>query len=74
MKGKNIHIVPSGDVWKVKQDGCKRSSGNFPTQKQAINRGIDLAIKGGKELAIHGLDGKIRQKNSYGNDPHPPKG
>nr|MDC2856665.1 DUF2188 domain-containing protein [Ningiella sp. W23] len=26
------------------------------------------------ELYVHGKDGKIREKNSYGNDPHPPKG
>lgn len=74
MKTKSIHVVPGNNGWKVKQAGCQRSSGNFATQKQAIDRGRELAIKGGKELAIHGLDGKIRQKNSYGNDPYPPKG
>ena len=24
------------------------------------------------ELVIHGINGKIRDKDSYGNDPHPP--
>jgi hypothetical protein len=23
---------------------------------------------------IHGEDGRIRERNSYGNDPYPPKG
>jgi hypothetical protein len=23
---------------------------------------------------IHGENGRIRERNSYGNDPHPPKG
>jgi hypothetical protein len=25
-------------------------------------------------LYIHGQDGRIRERNSYGNDPYPPKG
>ena len=73
--GKQIHIVHQDDQWKIKQDGAKHSSGNFPTQKEAIERGRDLAIKQGKELTIHRKDnGRIREKNSYGNDPYPPKG
>lgn len=26
------------------------------------------------ELFIHGTNGRIRGRNSYGNDPYPPKG
>ncbi|MDE0092409.1 MAG: DUF2188 domain-containing protein, partial [Oligoflexia bacterium] len=26
------------------------------------------------ELSIHGRNGRIREKNSYGSDPFPPKG
>nr|WP_084389162.1 DUF2188 domain-containing protein [Fusibacter sp. 3D3] len=26
------------------------------------------------ELVIHRPNGQIREKNSYGNDPYPPKG
>jgi hypothetical protein len=26
------------------------------------------------EHLIHGTDGQIRERNSYGNDPNPPKG
>jgi len=26
------------------------------------------------ELIIHKMDGTIGERNSYGNDPHPPKG
>ena len=28
----------------------------------------------GTELYIHGRDGRIRERSSYGADPHPPKG
>lgn len=73
--GKNIHVVPNSQGgWSTKQENSQRSSGNFDTQKQAIERAIEIAKNQGKEVAIHGVDGKIRQKNSYGNDPYPPIG
>ncbi len=72
--GKNIHVVHDGEQWKVKQDNAMRSSGNFETQREAIDRARQIAQNKGQEVAIHGLDGRIRAKHSYGNDPYPPKG
>ncbi|MGN0281351.1 MAG: DUF2188 domain-containing protein [Prevotella sp.] len=74
MTGKNIHVVHNGDQWKVKQEHAQRSSGIFRTQQEAFVRAREIAIKNGQEVAIHGLDGRIREKHSYGNDPYPPKG
>lgn len=72
--GKNIHVVHDGNQWKVKQENATRSSGNFATQKEAFERARQIAQNNGQEVAIHGLDGRIRDKHSYGNDPYPPKG
>lgn len=72
--GKNIHVVHDGEQWKVKQENVMRSSGNFGTQREAIDRARQIAQNNGQEVAIHGLDGRIRAKHSYGNDPYPPKG
>ena len=72
--GKNIHVVHDGEQWKVKQENAMRSSGNFGTQREAIDRARQIAQNNGQEVAIHGLDGRIRSKHSYGNDPCPPKG
>lgn len=72
--GKNQHVIKSDNVWKVKGEGNSRSSGNFKTQKDAIARARDLAKKAKSEVVIHGVNGKIRDRNSYGNDPYPPKG
>jgi uncharacterized protein YdaT len=72
--GKNIHVVHDGEQWKVKQENAMRSSGNFETQREAIDRARQIAQNKGQEVAIHGLDGRIRAKHSYGNDPYPPKG
>lgn len=72
--GKNIHVVHDGEQWKVKQENAMRSSGNFGTQREAIERARQIAQNNGQEVAIYGLDGRIREKHSYGNDPYPPKG
>lgn len=72
--GKNIHVVHDGEQWKVKQENAMRSSGNFGTQREAIDRARQIAQNNGQEVAIHGLDGRIREKHSCGNDPYPPKG
>ena len=45
----------------------------FDTQAEAIQRGKDLARKAAADLTIMGRDGKIRSKDSYGNDPLPPR-
>ena len=71
---KNQHVTPHGSDWQVKGAGNKRATVVVPTQKQAINIARGIAINKGSEVVIHGTDGKIRQKNSYGNDPFPPKG
>ena len=72
--GKNIHVVHDGEQWKVKQENAMRSSGNFGTQREAIDRARQIAQNNGQEVAIHCLDGRIREKHSYGKDPYPPKG
>lgn len=68
------HVVPTGGRWAVRKAGSPKASQTFATQKDAVNRGRTLAKKQKTELYIHGQDGKIRERNSYGNDPHPPKG
>jgi hypothetical protein len=66
---KNVHVVPHDDMWAVKKDGVDRATRVTNTQKEAIDIGRELAKKNQSELLIHGQNGKIREKNSYGNDP-----
>ncbi len=72
--GKNVHIVPRDDGWAVKKEGNDRASSVHPTQREAIDAGRDAARREASELLIHGQDGRIRERDSYGNDPYPPKG
>lgn len=75
MYKQNEHVTKRGDgKWQVIGEGNKRASAVTDTQAQAIVIGRDLAIKNKSELLIHGENGRIREKNSYGNDPFPPKG
>lgn len=73
--GKNQHVTlrPDGD-WQVKGEGNSKATAVTTTQKDAIRIARDIAINQGSEVIIHGKDGKIRDKNSYGNDPYPPEG
>lgn len=72
--GKNQHVVPSGDKWGVQGEGNSRLTSTFDTQKEAIEVAREIARNQHSELFVHGRDGKIRERNSYGNDPFPPRG
>jgi|GEM_PF-109909 len=74
MSKKNQHVVPHGGDWAVKREGGKRATVVVPTQKEAIEIGREISKNNGSELIIHRPDGRIRDKDSHGNDPYPPKG
>lgn len=72
--GKNQHVTKhSGGGWQVKAAGNEKASKVTETQKQAIDAAIKIAKHQQSEVVIHGVNGKIRDKDSYGNDPVPPK-
>jgi len=73
-KSKNQHVVPHNGDWAVKKEGSERATTVVATQKEAIERAKEVAKNQNVELLIHGRDGRIRERESYGNDPHPPKG
>jgi uncharacterized protein YdaT len=72
--GKNQHVVPHADKWAVKGEGNSKSTKIAATQKEAVSYAREIARNQKSELLIHGKDGKIRERDSYGNDPYPPKG
>jgi hypothetical protein len=74
MTKKNVHVVPHQGDWGVKVEGNSKMSKVFDTQAEASAYGRERAINNSAELLIHGKDGQIRDKNSYGNDSYPPKG
>lgn len=74
MSGKNQHVVPRGDQWAVRGAGNSRATSIHNTQAEAIGRARSIAQNQQSEMLIHGQNGQIRERNSYGNDPYPPKG
>jgi len=74
MSKSRVHVTPhKGGGWQVKVGGNQKASNITSTQKDAIGIGKDKAIDMKTELVIHGRDGKIRDAESYGKDPCPPK-
>lgn len=72
----DIHIVQreNGD-WAAEKRKSKRALGIAPTQQEAFEIGRNHAQNTGADVAIHGRNGQIRKKNTYGKkDPFPPKG
>ena len=69
------HVLPNGNgEWEVKGAGNTKATAVTHTQKEAIERAKGIATNKKSEVVIHGRNGRIRQKNSYGNDPFPPRG
>ena len=71
--GKNQHVVPHGNDWAVKPEGAERAGSVHSTQREAIDVARDRAIRDRSEVVIHDRHGRIRDKDSYGNDPFPPR-
>ena len=73
--GKNQHVTPHPNGgWQVKGAGNSKATVRTDTQKQAISYARTIARNQKSEMIIHGSNGQIRVKDSYGNDPFPPKG
>ncbi len=74
MSHKNQHVVPHEKGWAVKGAGNERATSVHSTQREAVAAARDIARNQGTEMLIHGENGRIRERNTYGNDPFPPKG
>ena len=72
-KKKNQHVVPYKGKWAVKGEGNKKVTKITDTQKEALEIAKEIAKNKNAEVVIHKKNGQIRDKDSYGNDPCPPK-
>ena len=74
MTKKTQHVVKNPDGgWAVKKGGSTKATKVYQTQDEAIRRGREIAQNQKAEFYVHGRDGRIQQKDSYGKDPFPPK-
>lgn len=69
MSGKNQHVVPHANGWAVQGAGNSRATAVHSTQAEATAHARSIARNQQSELLIHGRNGQIRERDSYGNDP-----
>jgi hypothetical protein len=72
-RGGGVHTVPSpvGGGWWNERNGKVLS--RHRVKRAAVAAGREIAKQLEEEHSIHREDGAITEKNSYGNDPNPPK-
>lgn len=73
MANKNQHVVPVGGDWGVRGEGNDRLTLIVPNKSEALGIAREIAINQRSEVVIHGRNGRIQDKDSYGNDPYPPR-
>lgn len=74
MSKKDIHVVPHNGGWATRREGSERVSSRHDTQREAIEQAREWGRRDQVEVVTHRPDGRIRDSDSYGNDPFPPKG
>jgi hypothetical protein len=72
-RGGGVHTVPAlkGSGWWNRVNGKVLS--RHRRKEDAVEAGREIAVKLRVEHSIHREDGAITEKNSYGNDPCPPR-
>ena len=72
---KNQHVTPHPKGgWQVKGAGNSKATIRTATQSEAIAEARVIARNQRSEMVIHRPNGQIRAKDSFGNDPFPPRG
>ena len=75
MSKKDVHVTPRPNGgWGVDWEGAQRQSSLHDTQAAAATEGRRQARQDSVEFNLHGRNGQVREKDSYGNDSNPPKG
>jgi len=73
MPKRNQHVIPLGTGWAVKGEKSEKFTVITSTKREAVSVARRIAQNNRSELIIHGKNGRIMDKDSYGNDPVPPK-
>lgn len=71
---KDQHVVPVNGKWGVRGEGNSKLTAITRTQAEAEAIARRISQNQGSELFIHRKDGTIRDRDSHGNDPFPPRG
>lgn len=72
-QGKNQHVVPVDGEWGIRGENNSRLTNITDTQAEAYEIAREIAQNQNSEVFIHGRNGQIRARESFGNDPFPPR-
>jgi hypothetical protein len=70
---RNIHVVPQGNGWATRREGASSITSRHRTQTAAEGTAKAIARREQGEVFTHRRDGTIRDRDSYGSDPLPPR-
>lgn len=65
MRKATQHVIPKSGNWGVQRADSPRASRVFPTKKEAIEYGRNIAINQKTELIVHGETGAIKSVDCY---------
>ncbi|APF32855.1 DUF2188 domain-containing protein [Microbacterium paludicola] len=69
----NYYVSPNGSDWKLTSGGTTLATD--ANKAPVVAKGREIAKKNQpSELFIQNADGTIADKETYGNDPYPPRG
>ena len=71
--GKNQWVSPRGNMWAVHGEGNSKDTQLFNNKSDASEYAKNIAKRQHSELIIQKSNGQIQSKDSYGNDPCPPR-
>jgi Uncharacterized protein conserved in bacteria (DUF2188) len=69
-----VHVTPEDGKWALTRQKGGRPQSTHRTQAAAITAARRVAKREATELVIHGRNGKIRDRVSYGSDPRRSRG
>lgn len=75
-KDPDVHVLPSKTQqgkFVAREAGADKPFTRPDTQAKSIDKAIPVAKANKSDVVIHGRDNKIRDEDSYGHDPNPPK-
>jgi uncharacterized protein (TIGR02271 family) len=67
----SVHVEPRESGWAVVREGSERATSLHQTQAEAAKEGRNIARREKTEFFLHARDGRIREHNSYEEQPRP---
>lgn len=65
----DVEVQPQGEQWAVKVEGDSSPRSTHDRKSDAVDSGRALAKSLAVEFVVKTQDGRIAEKDSYGNDP-----